>query len=362
MKKSLVALAVLAGFAGAAAAQSSVTLFGVIDVAARYTKANGQNVKQLTNDGSSSSRFGVRGIEDLGGGLKAGFWLESALSADNGNGGDTVTSNGSSTNRFWNRRASISLMGDFGEVRLGRGKTSTRLVVDDFDVFTTTGMGSVDRVYTTFGLRTAGNATGNIQYDTNNRADNLVQYFLPSDLGGVYGSFDVAAGENGAGKKMYGGRLGYKDSAANVMIGYQTTDVVFGGATNKFKQLSLGGSYDFGMAKVSGGWTQLKLASLKQNIYTIGAVVPVTTAGSVLAQFSDAETNGAADGLASGAGDAKFYTIGYLHNLSKRTSLYTTASLIDNSGRANFKVAGNAVDAARGGKSGGFDVGIKHSF
>lgn len=85
MKKSIVALSVLASFAGVAAAQtSSVTLFGVVDLAARYTKANGNDTKQLSNDGSSSSRLGVRGVEDLGGGLKAGFWLESALSADTG--------------------------------------------------------------------------------------------------------------------------------------------------------------------------------------------------------------------------------------------------------------------------------------
>lgn len=340
MKKSLVALAVLAGFAGAAAAQSSVTLFGVIDVAARYTKANGQNVKQLTNDGSSSSRFGVRGVEDLGGGLKAGFWLESALSADTGT---------ADSSRFWGRRASVSLMGDFGEVRLGRGKTSTRLVVDDFDVYSTTGLGDVTRVYNTLGSST----------QTINRADNLAQYFLPGGLGGAYGSFDVAAGEGTVGGKSYGGRLGWKDSAINVAAGYQSTEGV---GTAKFKQLSLGGSYDFGMAKVSGLWTQLKFNSLKQNIYTIGAVVPVTTAGSVLAQFSDAETNNAADASNTAAGDAKFYTVGYLHNLSKRTSLYTTASLIDNSGRSSFRVQNNAVAAARGGKSGGFDVGIKHSF
>ncbi|ALV05453.1 porin [Roseateles depolymerans] len=340
MKKSLVALAVLAGFAGAAAAQSSVTLFGVIDVAARYTKANGQNVKQLTNDGSSSSRFGVRGVEDLGGGLKAGFWLESALSADTGT---------ADSSRFWGRRASVSLMGDFGEVRLGRGKTSTRLVVDDFDVYSTTGLGDVTRVYNTLGSST----------QTINRADNLAQYFLPGGLGGAYGSFDVAAGEGAVGAKSYGGRLGWKDSAINVAAGYQSTEGV---ATAKFKQISLGASYDFGMAKVSGLWSQLKFNSLKQNIYTIGAVVPVTTAGSVLAQFSDAETNSAADRVAGTAGDAKFYTVGYLHNLSKRTSLYTTASLIDNSGLAAFKVQGNAVNSARGGKSGGFDVGIKHSF
>jgi len=342
MKKSLVALAVLAGFAGAAAAQSSVTLFGVIDVAARYTKANGVDTKQLSNDGSSSSRIGVRGVEDLGGGLKAGFWLEGALSADTGTADST---------RFWGRRASVSLMGDFGEVRLGRGKTSTRLVVDDFDVYSTTGLGDVTRTYQTFGLGTS--------YDTNNRADNLVQYFLPSDLGGVYGSFDVAAGEGAAGKKMFGGRLGYKLGDLNVAGGYQSTDIV----NDKFKQLSFGGSYDFKVVKVQGLWSQLKYASFKQNIYTIGAVVPVTAAGSVTAQYSKAETNNAADRVGVARGDAQAFTIGYQHNLSKRTALYTTASLIDNDNSA-FRVQTNAVApfAGGGGKSGGLDVGIKHSF
>lgn len=340
MKKSLVALAVLAGFAGAASAQSSVTLFGVIDLAARYTKAHGQDTKQLAKDGSSSSRIGVRGVEDLGGGLKAGFWLEGALSADNGT---------ADSSRFWGRRASVSLMGDFGEVRLGRGKTSTRLVVDDFDVYSTTGLGDVTRVYNVLGSG----------IDTINRADNLVQYFLPADLGGVYGSFDVAAGEGVDGKKSYGGRLGYKIDDLNVAAGYQTTDA----KGSKFKQLSLGGSYDFKIVKVSALLSQLKFGSLKQNIYTIGAVVPVTAAGSVTAQFSKASTNNAADLSTSGAaGDAKFFTIGYQHNLSKRTALYTTASYIKNDGRARFSVADNAVQAVAGGKSGGLDVGIKHSF
>jgi predicted porin len=339
MKKSLVALAVLAGFAGAAAAQSSVTLFGVIDVAARYTKANGQDTKQLSNDGSSSSRIGVRGVEDLGGGLKAGFWLEGALAADTGTADST---------RFWGRRASVSLMGDFGEVRLGRGKTSTRLVVDDFDVYTTTGLGDVTRTYSLLGSG----------IDTFNRADNLVQYFLPADLGGVYGSFDVAAGEGTDGKKSYGGRLGYKAGDLNVAGGYQTTDV----QNSKFKQLSLGASYDFKVVKVSGLYSQLKFGSRKQNVYTIGAVVPVTAAGSVTAQYTKAETNGTADAAAVGVrGDAQAFSIGYQHNLSKRTALYTTASIIDND-NSNFRVANNAVAAVAGGKSGGIDVGIKHSF
>ncbi|MFX1679701.1 porin [Mitsuaria sp. CC2] len=338
MKKSLVALAVLAGFAGAAAAQSSVTLFGVIDVAARYTKANGNDTKQLTNDGSSSSRIGVRGVEDLGGGLKAGFWLEGALAADTGT---------ADASRFWGRRASVSLMGDFGEVRLGRGKTSTRLVVDDFDVYSTTGLGDVTRTYSLLG--------SNI--DTINRSDNLVQYFLPADLGGVYGSFDVAAGEGTDGKKSFGGRLGYKIADFNVAGGYQSTDSL----GSKFKQLSLGASYDFKVVKVQGLFSQLKFGSRKQNLFTVGAVVPVTAAGSVTAQYTKAETNGAADAVVASRGDAQAFSIGYQHNLSKRTALYTTASIIDND-NANFRVQNNAVAAARGGKSGGLDVGVKHSF
>ena len=73
MKKSLLALAVLGAFAGAASAQSSVTLFGIVDVNARYVKTGDVKIKSLGTDGINSSRLGFRGVEDLGGGLKAGF-------------------------------------------------------------------------------------------------------------------------------------------------------------------------------------------------------------------------------------------------------------------------------------------------
>lgn len=347
MKKSIVALAVLGSFAGMAAAESSVTLFGVVDLAARYTKANGQDVKQLSNDGSSSSRLGVRGVEDLGGGLKAGFWLESALSADTG----TVDAS-----RFWGRRATVSLMGEFGEIRLGRGKTSTRLVIDDFDVYSTTGLGDVTRVYQTFPGATVGTTPTAI--DNINRADNQAQYFLPGNIGGFYGSGEAAAGEGVDGKKSFGARFGYKVDALHVAAGYQTTDI----RGSKYKLAALGASYDFGMVKVSGLLSEIKLNALKQNIYTIGAVVPVTATSAFTAQFTSSNTNGAADALTRTAGDAKFYTVGYQYNLSKRTALYSTVSLIDNGGLANFKIANNAVTGVPNGRSGGFDVGVKHSF
>mgnify|MGYP003551087525 CR=1 FL=1 len=75
MKKSLLALAVLGAFAGAASAQSSVTLFGIVDVNARYVDNNGVKQYQLSQDGINSSRLGFRGSEDLGGGMAASFWV-----------------------------------------------------------------------------------------------------------------------------------------------------------------------------------------------------------------------------------------------------------------------------------------------
>ena len=85
MKKSLLALAVLGTVAGAASAQSSVTLFGIVDINAKYVKNDGfDNRKSLGTDGINSSRLGFRGVEELGGGLKAVFWLEGALLPDTG--------------------------------------------------------------------------------------------------------------------------------------------------------------------------------------------------------------------------------------------------------------------------------------
>ena len=85
MKKSLIALAALGSIASVAQAQSSVTMFGVVDLNVRYVK-NDETTYSLGQDGMASSRLGFRGVEDLGGGLKASFWLEAALGPDTGRG------------------------------------------------------------------------------------------------------------------------------------------------------------------------------------------------------------------------------------------------------------------------------------
>ena len=127
MKKSLVALAVLAA-SGAAMAQSSVTLFGIVD--AGYAVGNGSisDKTSLRNSGYNSSRLGFRGVEDLGGGMRAEFWLEAGVSNDSGAAQATNTNNQAVTGLTsagtqgltFNRKSTVGLVGSMGEIRLGR--------------------------------------------------------------------------------------------------------------------------------------------------------------------------------------------------------------------------------------------------
>src|SRR5918993_3644123 len=120
MKKSLVAAAACAA-ASMACAQSSVTLFGVVDASVTYTTSSGPLASsrwQLTNSSNTFSRLGLRGTEDLGGGLAASFWLESGLQNDTGAGYTTNTNNqvsGISGNGglTFGRRSTVSLSGAF---------------------------------------------------------------------------------------------------------------------------------------------------------------------------------------------------------------------------------------------------------
>ena len=153
MKKSLIALAVLAA-AGAASAQSSVTLFGIVDATVQRVSNSdgGPSVTRLTNSGYNSSRLGFRGTEDLGGGMSASFWLEAGMNNDDGQGAATNTNNQASRCRLlacngrqgltFNRRSTVSLAGGWGELRLGRDYTPQFWNLTVFDPFGTNGAGT----------------------------------------------------------------------------------------------------------------------------------------------------------------------------------------------------------------------------
>ena len=140
MKKSLIALAVLAA-SGAAMAQSSVTLYGVADAGVTFVDG-ASNWTGLTSGNQLTSRIGFRGTEDLGGGLKANFVLEAGLNLDNGDGNVSYSAPGDGDSFAFKRRSTVGLEGGFGEVRLGRELTAAYNAVARYDVFGSVGLGA----------------------------------------------------------------------------------------------------------------------------------------------------------------------------------------------------------------------------
>lgn len=342
MKISILALALLGASASTAFAQSSVTVFGVLDVNARSIKNGSTTIKQLGNNGFSANQLGFRGTEDLGGGLRAGFWIETALSPDVGT---ATTENGST--KFWQRRATVSLAGGFGEVRLGRDLDASYLNIA-FEAFGNLGVGSALNLVSTLGS----GATTLV------RADNMVAYYLPPTLGGLYGIAAVAAGEGVPGQKYVAGRLGYAGGPVNVAVAIGDTKTA---TADSYKLINAGGTYDLGFVKLFGMANQAKYGVRKQTVMTLGAHVPIST---FLIRASVLKAN--ASGGGTDANDATLAAVGGVYFLSKRTQLYGTVSRITNKGTAAFSVSGAAgvvpAALATGKKSSGYEFGLRHGF
>lgn len=336
MKKTLLALAALTAFAGAASAQSSVTLFGIVDLNARNVK-NGSagDINSLSTDGIASSRLGFRGVEDLGGGLRAGFWIEGAMSADNGTAGGQT----------WQRRSTVSLLGGFGEVRLGRDYTPTFWNHTVFDPYGTNGVGAATNNWAQAGA----GATTLV------RANNTIGYFLPS-LGGVYGQVQVAAGEGATGNKYFGGRLGYAAGPVNVAVAYGVTEKT-GTMVDDTVDTNVGFSWNFGFMNLMGQYRMSEQASAENTGFLIGATVPF---GASTLKFAYSETEFSAGGVAPKAAQV---AIGYQYDLSKRTAVYATFSQVDNdAGQARTAGSGGPTPIGTGFKSTGYEFGLRHSF
>ncbi len=382
MKKSLVALAALA-VAGLASAQSSVTLFGVLDAGISYYDAKtnlvgGGTAKQSqwaqSSSGYNSSRLGFRGTEDLGGGLAASFWLEAGLNNDTGATGGTSGTGGASAggvpnsaSNLFNRRSTVSLSGGFGEVRIGRDYTPTFWNDTMFDPFGTNGVGT--------NVVLSGHPAGDIN---NVRSSNTVGYFLPSNLGGFYGQVqyglaetiqNTGASTSNAGRYI-GGRAGYANGPVDVALAYGQSTVgdQVGVSNSKVKNTNLGASYDFGMVKAFGEYSQFKTdtniflpasaSSVKTDGYLVGLTAPVG-AGLIRASFSSIKTKiGGADPKAN-----KF-ALGYVHNLSKRTALYATYAHVNDKNGQRITTGGAPGFSATGTPSSanGYDFGVRHAF
>jgi predicted porin len=370
MKKSLIALAVLAA-AGAASAQSSVTLFGIVDATLAYGKADGNggsNVWRLTNSGYNSSRLGFRGVEDLGGGMSASFWLEAGLNNDDGQGAASNSNNqaigafnpGTGANPpartgtqglTFNRRSTVSLAGGWGELRLGRDYTPQFWNLTVFDPFGTNGVGTTQTLNSIITGVTAV------------RASNAIGYFLPGNLGGFYGQAQYYMGENAStspnGTKNdgsgFGVRLGWANGPFNVALALSETKY----ATGKVQQNNVAGQWDFGMAKLMGQYVWDKNGNVDAQGWLIGGLFPIG-AGEIRAAYSAYKAD-----LPTGSNDPQTdkFALGYVHNLSKRTAIYTTFAWAKNKGGAATTLNGSSFGAGVVNEnSTGWDLGVRHSF
>ena len=331
-------------FAAAASAQSSnVTLFGVADASVAHISTSGKSVTGMATGGNSSSRLGLRGTEDLGGGLKAGFWLEGGLSIDDG------TASGFK----FDRRSTVSLMGGFGELRLGRDKTPAYQNLENFHAFGDTGMGAINGHNLI-----SGSAAGTPEGSNPKRVSNSISYLLPK-LGGIYGQVTHSFGEQADDHSLSsasGVRVGYADGALDVAAAY---GIVRGGTVSAgvdYKTFNLGASYKFAVLT-----PMLLLASDRGNnkrvdMYSLGVKVPLG-AGELRAAYTwykDKKTDNA---------DSQRLALGYGYKLSKRTELYAAVARMSNDDKAARKLGSSLSPTPNLGKSlTGYEIGLRHNF
>ena len=325
---------------GSAAQSSSVSVFGTLDLNATYTRAGGKSRKAMDQGGNIfPSRLGFRGTEDLGDGLSAGFWLEMALLPDTGENQGVM----------WHRRSTLSLASTkLGELRLGRDYMPTFWNMSQYAPFGTVGVAGSANIIEGWPFGVGGARTLV-------RAGNSASYFLPRALGGAYGQVTVAAAEGQSGARYTGARLGYAAGPLDIAIAHGQTPIDDGPT---FKISNIGASYDFGVVRLMGFYSDQRAGPDRQKSALIGASVKVGDVGYVRASFMNSDRSG--PGVDDD--DAQQLAIGYLHYLSKRTALYATYSQIRNRGNAVYVTSDSSPAASPGGNASGLQGGLSHNF
>lgn len=384
MKKTLAAVAVLGAFAGSAVA-ADVTLYGLVDYGVRYQNLDADkagvdrtNKVDMKSGANSGSRFGLKGTEDLGNGVKVGFVLENGFAADTGALGDE-------NNRLFDREAQLFVDGSFGRVSFGRvGQLAS--ANGSYGLLGVTGPFSTGYGDATSGLKFVG-ANGFTRFD------NTITYMTPS-FGGltVYAQYSSSVSSTGTENesdtdRAYG--IGAKFVGAGLtLVGVvDSTNYQSFGADAVSKDMddaltvTLGGNYDFQVAKVYFGGQYFDNAKTvattnvivdtnnnKAKIgsgYTLGSLgaegwglglgvgVPVMGGtASAYAGYLDADSVDDSDA------SLKRFTgaVGYSYTFSKRTSMYSTLSYTKDEYKANGtadKVKPTSVEAI---------VGLIHKF
>jgi GBP family porin len=373
MKKTLILAAVAASFASAAYAQSSVTLYGVVDAGFTYVNneanANGGHkaAYALTSGNVDGSRWGLRGKEDLGGGLAAVFTLESGFNVANGKSDES--------GRSFNRQAFAGLSSPYGTLTLGRQYDS---VVDYLGPLTATG---------SWGGTYFAHPGDNDNTNDSVRINNSVKYQSANygglSFSGLYGfsnqaggfandrAYSVGAGYANGGLKLAAGYLQAQglDRSANGAIQDGTPDFGVAGATQKQRTWGAGGSYTFGPAVVGAVYTQTRYqfalgdGSLRFNNYEVNARYNLTPAFSLGAAYTYTQAVLRTPDTAKGSNHWNQFGLQTDYALSRRTDLYAE-------GVVHVGANGNALDTqvfgtdapASGRNQVVVSTGIRHRF
>ena len=367
MKKSLLALAVLAA-SGAAMAQSSVTLYGVADAGVTYVNGD-KSWSGVTSGNNLTSRIGFRGVEDLGGGLKANFRLEAGLNLDNGDGNSGYSTSNAANGLAFKRQSTVGLEGGFGEVRLGRELTAAYNATARYDVFGSVGLGQ-SRLWVNGDIADDNVTAYKAAKTTNQRVSNAVTYVSPNFSGfkaAVNYGFGEVAGAN-SDRQYLGAGVTYDNGPLSLGLGLERLNEDTATKSGKISVWSLGGSYDLGVAKILAGYRDSKgdrgtAGDDKTKGYMLAVTAPVGP-GLVRASFNRYEYT------AAGAAKLKAdqFAVGYVYGLSKRTSVYGTYAYLNNKDyNGNNAVIPSLVGVGSGtlkdsGKQQGFQVGVSHSF
>ena len=401
MKKTLLTMALITGFASAAHAETSVTLYGLVDAGIGYQQTKVTQGDAFTksrdvgliNGVKNGNRWGLKGSEDLGNGTSAIFQLESGF--DLGNGRSSLGG------RLFGRQAYVGLKGDsWGTLTLGRQYNLAADIVAPIDPFAV-------------GFMQAGVLGGAFGASTFARMDNSIKYVTP-DFGGF--KFGVVyAGKNSKTTSSDGFSdfeerntsnwislgAGYNNGPLTVSASYDRFRTDFEDTNGEIKSTThmwnLFGSYDFDVVKLHLGYGQVRGAmsndiivengagstglngalndfttvanrnssafgmnyaetnGYRQQAWMAGLSAPVGDKGKVLFSYQGSATKNTGDAFDGVKGKLHIFSLGYVHNLSKRTSLYAIASY--GSGKLKFDNTENVKL-----KSTLVGVGMQHRF
>ncbi|MDR3382551.1 porin [Cupriavidus basilensis] len=349
--KSIALAAVGMSLAGGAAAQSSVTLYGIMDAGIEYASHAGPNgsVVKMTSGGKNTSRWGMRGSEDLGGGLKALFQLESGIAIDTGR----LDSDGT----LFDRRAIVGLSSKYGQVVLGRTFTTTYDFMLPFDP-----MGYAPN----YSWATSATATGERKDGLFSRASNAIRY--DGTFGGVKLGATVALGEvAGSFKSSSKYDLGVGYSAGGLAAaatwdrqngaGTSTTPA---DVTDYIQGIHAGASYDFGDLKLYAGYRNYKrtfttaAASHRSDMYWGGASYDFTPAFTLYGAVYKQNIKGGSDA------DPILFSMRAQYALSKRTTAYLSGGYAKARNGQNVSLSRDFIGYAN--NQVGVTAGLQHRF